>query len=222
MRTVLRAITLAGGTMIFTAEAQSQEAASDCRLKQLASFDVTVTRDTMTTPVILNGATRTLEVRLDSSFNTLTTETVKELDLSTKTFSVDGVTVQYGKFEVTQVARVAKVQFGGVSASDVQFLVAPQSYYLTGAAGQLGDIFLTKQDFDLDLGHGKLNLFSPDHCPKKVVYWATSSGVTQWPLLQDDVHLMYSPMTLDGEPVLVKLGRSGPSIMGMNVAYAVF
>jgi len=221
MRTAIIAVMFVG-IGLTAAHAQSPPGAPDCRLKQLASLDVAVTRNTLTTPVNLNGVTKTLELRLDNAFNALTEESVKELNLPTKGASNLGVEIRYGRTLVTRIAQVDKLQFGGTSSLNWQFLVAPSSYYITGAAGHFGNAAFSKLDFDLDIGQGKLKLFDPDHCPGQVIYWTLPSAAAKIPLVIDELNSLYSPMTLDGQPVLVKLGQSGPSLMGMNIAHTLF
>ena len=58
-------------------------------------------------------------------------------------------------------------------------------------------VFMGQFDFDFDSANGKLNVFSGDHCPGKVIYWpykvATAVSYTKL-----DNHIMV-PVTVDGK-----------------------
>jgi predicted aspartyl protease len=64
--------------------------------------------------------------------------------------------------------------------------------------GTLAPQVLAAYDVDLDFGHGKLNLISPDHCPGQVAYW-TKNAVAVVPIeIQDLTHIRI-PVTIDGK-----------------------
>jgi hypothetical protein len=54
-------------------------------------------------------------------------------------------------------------------------------------------------DFEIDLAHRKLNLFSQEHCPGVVVYWSDTFAVV--PLYRGTLGNLYLPLELNGKKV---------------------
>ncbi|MBA2588107.1 MAG: hypothetical protein H0U98_05715 [Alphaproteobacteria bacterium] len=75
-------------------------------------------------------------------------------------------------------------------------------------------------DFELDIAQHKLNVFSTDHCPEKVVYW-TKTGFAELPLRREGTSLMTS-MSLDDKPLRVTLHTHAGSVIGMNTVRELF
>ena len=86
--------------------------------------------------------------------------------------------------------------------------------------GIVGPDMLRHFDLDLDFAHGKLGLFSPDHCPGKVVYW-TKSGYVVVPMDSEgnDAHHIRISVAVDGKPVNAILDTGADtSVMTMRMA----
>lgn len=67
-------------------------------------------------------------------------------------------------------------------------------------AGTLGADLLRNYDVDIDFGAHRLNLFSQDHCPGKVVYWA-SANVAVVPMHVVNSGHIIVPVTLDAHQI---------------------
>jgi len=65
--------------------------------------------------------------------------------------------------------------------------------------GALGLDVFAGIDFELDLAHGKLRLFSQDHCPNHVVYWTNEYAAV--PLHRTELGTFTFPMELEGRSV---------------------
>jgi hypothetical protein len=62
-------------------------------------------------------------------------------------------------------------------------------------------------DFELDFANNKLNLFSSDHCPGKVVYWSDSEASV--PYTFDGIGVLIFPVELDGKSVEASIEAGG-------------
>jgi hypothetical protein len=104
-----------------------------------------------------------------------------------------------------------------ISSVDVESLklggVEARHFHLVGGGvhppegsnfdGVLAGDLLGQFDVEFDFADKKLNLFSQDHCPGKVVYW-TQSGYAEIPFHIVSDHIDFQ-MTLDGHDVTTEL-----------------
>jgi hypothetical protein len=94
--------------------------------------------------------------------------------------------------------------------------------YGDGVVGDLGTHLFEHVDFELDMAGRKFNLFSPDHCPGKAVYW-TKGGFARLPLKPSkEVGYIRAEVMLDGHPVTVAFSTVGRSRIGMNAMRQFF
>jgi len=210
--------------------------AADCQLKQFTSIDITGLPDRILVPATIGGVPKTFTLDLTVSLNYIAEATAAELGLKTRPISSRISNVDFGA--ITRLAYAPKFQFGAVKGEDVEFMVLPQSFAQAGTDGQvgtkiaqsfaqagtdgrLGTKIFDKLDLELDMAHAKMNLFLPDHCPGKVVYW-TKTGFAQVPYKKDVADQIIVPMELDGQPVSVLLHTGGQSEIGMNAMRRLF
>ena len=193
--------------------------AADCQLKQFGSFDITGMPDRILIPASFGDIQKPFVLDLTTNLNYVSEDTVAELNLKTRPVSSHAPNISLGA--ITKLAYAPKFQVGPFKGEDVEFLVLPKSATLTGAAGALGARMFEKADMELDIAHSKMNLFAPDHCPEKVVYW-TKTGFAELPFKKDMVDRITTNMVLDGVPVSVSLRTSGQSDIGMNAMRRLF
>jgi predicted aspartyl protease len=88
-------------------------------------------------------------------------------------------------------------------------------------SGILAADYMGKYDIELDFAGGKMNYFSPEHCPGKVVYWPTAA-IAAVPMRFWDHHLILD-VSLDGRPLraIVDTGAPGTTL-SMAEAKRVF
>jgi hypothetical protein len=90
-----------------------------------------------------------------------------------------------------------------------------------GVAGILGTGLLQHFDVELDFANAKMNLYSPQHCAGKVVYWSDQYAVVPLEVNALTGEIMV-PATLDGGPLTVTLATDpGRSFMSMSIAAKV-
>lgn len=123
----------------------------------------------------------------------------------------------------TRAATVRDLGLGMTHASNVQMLVWPSPMVKDGhIGGTLAADLLRHYDVDIDFANRKLNLFSQNHCPGKVVYW-TTGNIAVIPIRVVKSGHISVPVTLDGQPFQALLDTgSSLSILSMESAGDVF
>jgi len=87
--------------------------------------------------------------------------------------------------------------------------------------GLLAADYMGKYDIELDFAGGKMNYFSSDHCPGKVVYWPTTA-IAVVPMRFPDHHVILD-ISLDGHPQRAILDTGAPgTTLSMAEARRVF
>ena len=198
-----------------TAEAQ------DCTLKQYTSVPMEVYPDHLLLPVTLGTMPGKLVFQLGSAFNDINSDVADKLDMRVNSIPPN-VHIKRDGIEITRLARVPEMRLGGQTLKDMEFLMLQPGHYTNGVVGGLGTHLFEHVDLELDMAGGKFNLFSPDHCPGKVVYW-TKTGFAQLPLKPDrELGYIRAEVMLDGHPITVEFATAGRSRIGMNVMRQFF
>ena len=214
MRTAIAAVAV----LLFGAGAAQ---AQDCGLTQYDSIPMEVYPDHLQLPISLGTTQKQVVLRLDDAMNGIDSDTVALLGIR-KSSLPPNVHFHRGGQQVQYIAHVPDVQLGHQHLKELEFLVIPPGPHPDQVVGDIGTHLLAKLDFELDFSAGKLNLFSPEHCPGKTVYW-TKSGFTQVPLkTSTQMDFLRTEMVLDGHPVTVALSTVGRSRIGMNAMRRLF
>jgi predicted aspartyl protease len=178
-------------------------AAPDCALKKLASFDVTIDSGALLTKAQIDG--KDVQVMLDtgSPYNLINKYLADELKLPRQRMQGYTVTDAAGK-EISHTVRAHTIALGDFKTEDVPFLVAGEDEHgHFSRQAVIGNMFLEGDDLELDLAHGKVSIFLPDHCPGQVVYW-THEYVPIPIKTQESGHIVL-PVTLDGKTTFALL-----------------
>jgi len=196
--------------------------AETCNLGLMASLDMTMLPDgRFTVPVSVNGSPQTFMVDTSSIYTEMASEPAHKLGL--KDAPVD-VSLYGANGKARLTAATVDLKLGGIDAKDFHIAVeasrgdtAQPSDSKTGidVVGLLAPDLLSQFDIELDFVAKKLNLFSQDHCPGKVVYW-TRGGYAELPF-RFTSHSIYAvpkitlDMTLDGHAITAQVdtGSSG-------------
>lgn len=142
---------------------------------------------------------------------------LREHDSPLKLFDVKG--------DISQTyAEIGEFALGPIKLENAQFQVMADPNFGKGSppiAGLLSIDFFQYYDMDFDFAAGRLNLFSPDHCEGKVVYWP-AENIAAVPITLDKNHVTV-PVTLDGQhpKAIIDTGAS-ISTISMDVATRVF
>jgi hypothetical protein len=154
---------------------------------------------------------------------------VRALKLHRKDIFVGTSTSAGAKGTVVQGAVADALQMGHLRYHDVSFVLVrrggpypePTTFDQRPIVGTLGMDVLSTVDFELDIAHRKLNLFSQDHCPGQVVYW--SEPVASIPVKRGDLGELYFPIELDGNTLeAVMWSKWQHSVLRTDVARELY
>jgi len=148
-------------------------------------------------PVIIEGSAKSMIVDIGAPLSTIDPQVASELHLVTHRVRQGAMFTSRGQ-QFTEMANIRQLQIGTMHAADLKFLLYPARLSAgSDIAGLLGADFLRHYDIDLDFAARKLNLFSQNHCPGKVVYWRADAVAVVPMHVVDSGHIIV-PLTLDG------------------------
>ncbi len=173
----------------------------DCRLKQYASVDLEI-GDEVSVPVLVNGRSARMQLDLAWSVTRVWRSALADLGMRAHHFHSD---VKIDGGAINQSAAFKSLVIGALDLGKGSFVVAPlpekrgTSTLPELTVGALGMDVFGHVDFELDLAHAKLNLFSQDHCPGAVVYWSRTFASA--PLYRGTIGNLYVIMEADGRAI---------------------
>jgi hypothetical protein len=173
--------------------------AKNCPLSLLGSIDFEIVNNQVLVPVTIDGHSAQMLLDTGDIATLLRADDAQQFGLKTESLPA-GAGVQFGSAQVTEFARVASLDVGAVHFGPSELLLIPT----TSAArrpwiGILGMNAFSKVDFELDFTQHKLKLYSQDHCPGAVVYWANQYSSA--PLIRGPLGNYYFPIELDGKKI---------------------
>ncbi|HXL98648.1 MAG TPA: hypothetical protein VN932_01875 [Rhizomicrobium sp.] len=201
--------------------------ARDCKLVEIASLPIGTDRaGEITVPVTINSKPEQMAVKMDSWIGAVTQKLADTLELRVHSFdeaSIRNPTLRLNPIymengeRAKHVTQIALLTIGAERVTDTDFIVYPSQSDDDGSvAGLIGHDILGYFDLDFDFAGNKLNLFSPDHCEGKVVYWATA--YTDAPMTKAGGSTEVA-MTLDGHDVNATI-ETGATTTSMTFAEA--
>ncbi len=197
--------------LVFVAGNERPAIAESCNLTKFASFEITPQRDArVTIPVQINGTPGIFLVDTGGVYSEISSNAADASQLARRSITSGLELYAAGGQQLKQYVRVDTLEFGGLRAHGVSLVVKPST---TGRAdlfqGTLAPDFLTNFDLDFDFAGKTLNLFSPDHCKGRVVYWTTRFGTIPFSQTVADHHIRVQ-VTLDGHELtaIVDTGAS--------------
>jgi hypothetical protein len=198
--TAIRTFFLLGLTFACAAFAADPPPKKNCVLTQYAALDLQMGEEVYV-PIKLNDQPGYMSLDLGSAISIINKATVESLKLSTRELPTE---VYINKSKARNFAEYKSLALGAVRFGKGSFLADPRDKEAGVVNGQplfgsIGTDALGAVDFELDLAHRKLNLFSPDRCPGNPVYW--SDTVASAPLYRGDLGTMYFPIELESKKV---------------------
>ena len=179
----------------FLSTAQAQ----DCGLKRFAALDMLGDpRDSVVVAVTMDGTDRKMLIDTGGIYPGISQKAVAELKLKQTGLAPEMEIYTAGGKKITDYATVPELQIGSNKVRNLRLMVQPEGMLTEQLDGILSPDFLSQFDLDFDFAAKKLNLFSPDHCEGKVVYWAPAYAVI--PFKIDAGHIEVD-VTLDGKDV---------------------
>src|SRR5215467_12086098 len=186
----------------------SPAGAETCSLGLMASLDMTIGKNGLPiVPVTINGTNYNFAVDTAGVFSKISGDLAQKLGLRQAPTGMEIYSVS-GMVHANSVD-VASLKLGAVEAKHSHLMVGSPMNMSDDGDGILAGDLLTSFDAEFDFAKGKLNLFSQDHCPGKVVYW-TQSGFAEIPFhlangpIATNDHIDFQ-MTLDGHDLSTEL-----------------
>jgi len=177
--------------------AAAPKQAQDCRLKQLASLDLVLRDGGVLVPVTLNGHAGYMELELAYARSYFYQGAADAMGLPHRYLNGRVATYWDGEL-IKQSATFDSLVLGNATFANGEFVVAPIPDN-GDVFGTLGMTFFAPVDFELDLRHKTMKLFSQDHCEGEVVYW--SEQVASVPLKTGVLGDLFFDMVLEGKKV---------------------
>jgi hypothetical protein len=197
-------------------------------LKRISSVDLLpLSGGRVAVPVTINGEPKKLLLSTAGDFTTLNAALVKELNLEALTTQRVKLIDSAGNASQMYV-HAQSLQIGTLEGKDFPFMITPDPIIGESAAfdGVMAADLMAHYDVELDFAAHKINFFSQDHCPGRVVYWPASAvavvpfqehgplpaGLGEQPgrfAMHDDFHIRV-PVTLDGKNFLATISTGSP------------
>jgi hypothetical protein len=207
-------------------------------LKQVASIDMaTGPSGRYLVPVTINGAPQTMLLNTAGGITSLRRESADAMGLH----AIDASRIKLLSSNGTASQKFAQMDFqlGAIHFPDLQLIVMPKVG--DGAppfVGSLAGDILQRYDVEMDFAGRKLNFFSKDHCPGKVIYWKADAYAVVPVTLQiptpEDFRKGFRPYSprgshinvpvkIDGKDITAVLNTSSiPSTMSTDTAKYTF
>jgi predicted aspartyl protease len=200
----------------------SPAAGEDCRLVQVAMLDMgTDSSGSVYVPMIIGGQSVNMLIDTGGIFSMLTEDSVQRLGLK-KLPAFDASVVMFGGKRITQYTEAHDVSLGGLKAASMPMQVLPTGALVGETGGIIAPNILRSYDDDFDFANAKFRLFSPDHCPGKVVYW-TAGGYAEIPFTLDREGHIDLPVQIDGKSIRATLDTGAwRSAMSLQTARHMF
>jgi predicted aspartyl protease len=194
-----------------------------CGLKRVAELPVKSDDGRLLIEVQIEGRDTWVQVDAGSPFSMITNQLAEELKLN-KLPIASGRAYDAAGRDLKHYVKIKKLMLNGMKAEDQDLIVmgenAPANEQIP-YGGIFGANFLAAYDVELDIPHGKMNLFSPDHCKGRVVYW-TQDYVAVPFKLDASLHMVMT-VTLDGKTLRAMLDTgAGPTVLSAQTARRAF
>jgi predicted aspartyl protease len=203
----MRAILLG---IVFTSMLAAPALAGDCsplQMKNTIKLEPAA-GGVMLVPITLNGREKKFLLDTGGGLNSVSEQVVQELklvDYHSRYHTVD----LHGNASDSFV-QVESVILGRAQGGGIQFQVAPNLPF----DGILSTGIFLHDDVDIDFGAKRLNLFSTDHCPGRVVYWP-HAALSVVPVSLERGHIEV-PVSLDGHSLTATLD-TGSSLTELDL-----
>lgn len=196
---------------LFASLILATSALADCQPLTLAA-SLPATRDEdggVAVPASFEGHDIRLEIDTGGVYSLISDETVTALGLKRRALTGQLLLGDTGE-RMTEGTIVHQFKLGNLVANSMEFIILPPNGTATDIDGVLGPTVLASYDVEIDLQHGKVNLFSKRHCTGDVVYW-TDAPYAQIPMRLDEGLHIVIPVTLDGKTIQAIVDTGSPT-----------
>ena len=164
--------------LVISALLASQARADDCQLADYGTFPVEMLGGRATTMVKIDGKDTRFALDTRAAFDFMSRANALALGLKLRP-------APFG-YRMRGVGGSADVHFVEVKEFGILDTTLKHVGFIVGGTdtgyGLLGTNLLDVADLEVDLAHGKLNLFKPEHCKKLALTYWTKGAVTTSPI----------------------------------------
>ena len=193
-----------------------------CGLQRVAELPVKVDSGQLLVKMQINDQDGWFVIDTGSAYNMLTRQMVDALKLQPLPVEPNLVVYDGSGTPLRHYVVAKKLTMSGMVAEDKEFLVMGENTAINAPiAGVFGASFLAAYDLELDIPHGKIRLFTQDHCKGQVVYWTQDFAVV--PFSVDEFLHITLEVNLDGntERALLDTGAT-PTTISAQTARRTF
>lgn len=212
------------GSVAVLACLSSPALAEDCGpLKQVNAIDlVAANPNRALIPVSLNGIPKLFLLDTGGGLSQISGEVADELRLPQRDAAGMKMLDLYGHAS-TKFVRIEKFGVGRMTGEDVNLMVEPNPNFGRGTryVGIFAPDLMGRYDTEIDFGTYKMNYFSTDHCPGKVVYWP-HNALAVLPFTFHKRHVRFT-VKVDGKDLTAEMDTGAPNtIMHAEAAKRLF
>lgn len=224
MTAMLRLAAAAGLAGLSTVLAPARAEDEACHLTRVAHVDMSIDGSgRIGVPMQIAGKTVNMMIDTGGVNSLLTPAVVQDLGLEAEPIGPQLRITNFGGYRIDKYATAHDVDFGGLKAHSMPFLVSPPELGLgPEIQGILGPEVLRAYDDDFDFANGTFSLFQQNRCDGSPVYW-TSDASAEIPFNQDQVGHIKIDVMLDGKEVHAVVDTGAyRSIMDLEAAEDLF
>lgn len=182
---------------------------ANCNLKIVNTVPIAMAYEgqRVLVPVTINGTQKEFMLDTGGAMTQISAAAAQELKLSITDSDVKMLDL-YGNAS-TKAAKVDSFVLGRLRDRNTRL---PLSTFRGEGriSGILAADYMGKYDIELDFAGGKMNYFSPDHCPGKVVYWP-AAAIAVVPILFGDMQHLVLDVSLDSHHLRAMIDTGAPS-----------
>jgi predicted aspartyl protease len=193
----------------------------NCQLGRYASLDLgTDETGGVYIPMKIAGHDENMLVDTGGYVSMLTASAVQQLSLRRQ--ATPGGAIMYGGLQLHEFAIADEIGLGHMAGRRIDFLIMPDQRMPTELSGTIAPDIMKNYDVELDFANGKFNLFAPNSCGDRVVYW-THEAFAQLPIQLDNNKHIRIQVRLDGKPLEADLDTgSSRSLLRFERAKDIF
>jgi hypothetical protein len=183
--------------------------AADCSLKIVNTIPLVMEDQNRRpyVPVIINGTKETFLLDTGGAITQISQSAAHELALPIGDGNIKMLDLYGGAAIGT--AHIKTLGLGRLQDTNASLPIMTSTFAGQPYVGLLAPDYMGNYDIELDFAAGKMNYFSQDHCPGKVVYWP-ASAIAIVPMHFKNFHLTL-PVMLDGKPIRAMIDTGAPN-----------
>ncbi|HJT42563.1 MAG TPA: pepsin/retropepsin-like aspartic protease family protein [Rhizomicrobium sp.] len=185
-------------------------------LKMVNSVDLVAGPNRALVPVSINGTPKLFLLDTGGAVSHISRDAAQELGLTLRDSGVKMLDM-YGNAS-TKMVRLDKFTLGRLTGENIYLQIQPKPDFGKGTryVGLLAPDLMGHYDTEIDFSAYKMNFFSADHCPGRVVYWPHAAlAVVPMTFRKNHIRL---PVTVDGRKMIAIIDTGATNTVMMAEA----